>query len=986
MKNGLIIIIIFLLSSIYSNAQFVNFGQDRPSLKWKQIKTNDFQLIYPEFFETNAQKVANMLMQLYRHSNTLQQHPKKISVILHADGGVSNGNVALAPRKSEFYTMPPQEPDNNWLEQLCIHEFRHVVQFDKVNQGLTKGLYYLFGEIFPIAVVGIYIPMWFMEGDAVCSETAIGQLGRGRSPEFLNEMKAQIVEKGIYSFPKAILGSYVDFVPNRYNMGYFMTANARINYGPDIWAKALERTGRRPFGITPFSKSLQLTMRGKRDSLWRDSAFQSLFINPDSVKQANTFPDAKRTLYRDNFSELQQIWKKEIAGKTNLFDTIPTWNRYYTNYYSPIPDEQGGIIAYKKGIRQTGAFIRLQGQKEELLVRTGILYDYKFTYKDGRIFWSEYHPHIRWDQASRMRLCSYDIQKKKYKHYRSRYNRFSPFTIEENIGCVEVNNRNQAFIVILDSSLKHEIARFPAAEGELFIHPAYRNGQITTVVQSHQGIRLESIDLHTQERRLLTENIYYELDNPQPLDSTLIYRASYNGNNAFYKLTEQGPEQILEGRFGIRYPVIDTAQQQLYFSFYTSDGYKPGRQSLSALQSKKTEYNRFTLADSMKKQENWQLLLTTDSLYTSRKYNKFTHMINIHSWGPIAADLNDMEIDLGAVVYSQNKLSTFSFMAGYALKSGFDHGNWLFNASYRGWWPVIDLNLENGRYDYSLVGSKTIHKDTVSFLYVKNKERRTSADIVLRLPFNLSVKQYNRSVQPYFRYKIVNNYHRRPQTFLYVSTDNKMWGFPVDIRNHPTLSTLYKSYFYQCLEYGISFSNQTRMTDQETNPRWGQTLSAGYTHTPFGKMNLGNQWWVDGRLYFPGFAVNHSISAYGGFQHMADKDRNYSNKILNPRGISLYGYEISSLRTTYKLPLLFPDQHLSSVLYFKSVEAGLFYDLGTSRNTLRKTTYSSYGLELTTDTHFFRLTYPIHMGFRAGYETQHKRMFANLIFSIGLSI
>ncbi len=67
---------------------------------------------------------------------------------MHADGGVSNGNVALAPRKSELYTMPSQDPTDDWLEHLCVHEFRHVVQLDKVNQGLTKDLYYLFGEIF----------------------------------------------------------------------------------------------------------------------------------------------------------------------------------------------------------------------------------------------------------------------------------------------------------------------------------------------------------------------------------------------------------------------------------------------------------------------------------------------------------------------------------------------------------------------------------------------------------------------------------------------------------------------------------------------------------------------------------------------------------------------------------------------------------------------------------------------------------------------
>lgn len=78
MKNGLTLFLFFLLSVLYSQAQFINFGQDRSSLRWKQIKTNDFQIIYPDFFEENAQKAANIYTRLYRHANTLQLRPKKI--------------------------------------------------------------------------------------------------------------------------------------------------------------------------------------------------------------------------------------------------------------------------------------------------------------------------------------------------------------------------------------------------------------------------------------------------------------------------------------------------------------------------------------------------------------------------------------------------------------------------------------------------------------------------------------------------------------------------------------------------------------------------------------------------------------------------------------------------------------------------------------------------------------------------------------------
>lgn len=985
-KKLIYTLLLLLLITTNCLAQFVNFGQDRSGIRWKQINADNFQLIYPDFFEDNAQKIANIYDKLYRHANTLNLQPKKISMILHADGGVSNGNVALAPRKSELYTMPSQEPSDSWLEHLCVHEFRHVVQLDKVNQGLTKGLYYVFGEIFPIAVFGLYVPMWFTEGDAVCFETAVGNLGRGRSPEFLNEMKAQVVEKGIYPFYKAIVGSYKDYVPNRYNMGYFMTANARVNYGPDIWAKALERTGRRPFGFTPFAKSLELTMKGRRDSLWNDSTFRSLFVNPDIVKCENTYPDAKRMLYHDNFSELQQIWKREAASIKDDFDTINTRNKYYSNYYYPTPVADGSIIAYKKGMQQSGAFVRIHQGKEKLIIRTGILDDYKFTIKNGNIIWTEYKPHMRWEQGGRMTLCSYDLKQKKYKRHTSRGNRFSPFAAGENWGCVEVNNKNESSILLLDSTLTHELWRQTTNRDELFIHPSYINGKIITVVQTTSGIHMESIDPASGIRQKIYDNVPYELDNPIGIDSTLIFRASFNGNNSFYSLNKGYTANILNAPYGVRFPALNEAKDSLYFSFYTSDGYKPGKVKLANLQGTPFETKHFKLADTLRTQEDWQLSFNTDSVYSSRRYRKFNHLVNVHSWGPLAVDLNQREVDLGLVVYSQNKLSTFSFMAGYLLKSGYDHGVWKVNATYSGWWPIFDFNLESGRYDdgFRLVNAKNKQSQETEVLYASGKSQLSSADITTRLPLNISVKNYNRYIQPYFRYKVESLHHFTPrQAYSIQQTDTTIYLYPENKNNYDFQVA---GRYYQLLEYGATFSNQTRMTEQEVYPRWGQMLSIGYTHSPLKNMDLGNQWWTDSRLYFPGFVRNHAVSVYGGFQHMSEKVRNYSNKILEPRGIELRGYEISSFRGTYRLPLLYPDLPISSILYIKGVEGAAFFDVGTARTVMGKKTFYSSGIELSADTHIFRLTYPIHIGFRTGYETQHRSMFTDLIFSIGLSI
>ena len=55
---------------------------------------------------------------------SLNKKPRPITILLQNQGVISNGFVQLAPRRSEFYTTPPQNLDFNGL---AIHELRHVV-------------------------------------------------------------------------------------------------------------------------------------------------------------------------------------------------------------------------------------------------------------------------------------------------------------------------------------------------------------------------------------------------------------------------------------------------------------------------------------------------------------------------------------------------------------------------------------------------------------------------------------------------------------------------------------------------------------------------------------------------------------------------------------------------------------------------------------------------------------------------------------------
>jgi hypothetical protein len=143
-------VIIFMGSGFAQSLPVLD--QNPTGLKWYQINTPKFRVVYPKGFESEAQRMANTLQTIYGPvSRTLEKEPRPISIVLQNQTAVSNGFVTLTPRRSEFFTAPPQDYNllgtNDWLNLLAVHEFRHVVQFDKALTGFTKGVYYIFGAM-----------------------------------------------------------------------------------------------------------------------------------------------------------------------------------------------------------------------------------------------------------------------------------------------------------------------------------------------------------------------------------------------------------------------------------------------------------------------------------------------------------------------------------------------------------------------------------------------------------------------------------------------------------------------------------------------------------------------------------------------------------------------------------------------------------------------------------------------------------------------
>ena len=96
---------ILLITVGNSNAQFYSRGEDPGKLKWEQIRSDHFRVIYPEEFRQEAGRMTHILESYYEPNSAYLKHrPKPIPVILHNHSVLSNGFVAWAPKRMELVT------------------------------------------------------------------------------------------------------------------------------------------------------------------------------------------------------------------------------------------------------------------------------------------------------------------------------------------------------------------------------------------------------------------------------------------------------------------------------------------------------------------------------------------------------------------------------------------------------------------------------------------------------------------------------------------------------------------------------------------------------------------------------------------------------------------------------------------------------------------------------------------------------------------
>lgn len=156
-----------MLCSIFSIAVFSqNFGGTPANIKWQQVNSNAARIIFPKGYDTVGERVSAVVdaLQLW-DAHALGNKRKKVNVVLHPFSNVPNAFVQLAPFESEFYLHQPFDALSNgalsWEDQLSVHEYRHVQQYNNFNVGLSKIAGIVFGENARALANAASVPDWF---------------------------------------------------------------------------------------------------------------------------------------------------------------------------------------------------------------------------------------------------------------------------------------------------------------------------------------------------------------------------------------------------------------------------------------------------------------------------------------------------------------------------------------------------------------------------------------------------------------------------------------------------------------------------------------------------------------------------------------------------------------------------------------------------------------------------------------------------------
>lgn len=694
----LLLLFWFIAAVLMAKAQ--QFGGNPPSIKWRQVNTPAAKVIFPAGMDSLGLRVANVIDRINNATqSSIGIKQKQVSIVLQNQTTVSNAYVGLAPFRSEFYLTPAQ---NNfelgslpWAEQLGVHEFRHVQQYNNFNVGFSKVLSTIFGQGGQAIANAMTVPDWFFEGDAVFNETQVSQQGRGRIPYFLNGYRALWAAGKDYSWMKLRNGSLIDYVPDHYPLGYMMVSYGREKYGNTFWKYVTHDA----------------------------ASFNGLFYPLQKAIKKYSGEDYKK--FRTN---VLSYFKQQFTVDKKI--ESPTKKHFIADQEYPAFINDSTIIYLKTTYSHRPVFIINEAGKEKDIAVRSVSIDNYFSYANGKIVYASYRPDARWSYRDYSELRLLDVKTGNEQQITNGAKYFSPGLSDDGttIVAVQVDPSGKSQLHILSAGNGCVITVVPKKDNLFYTYPKfYGNEELISAVRNPAGeMSLALIDIKSGNAKYLLPFTYQPIAFPT-VQGSMVYFSATSGiyDKLFAFDVNSGKLSQISNEGASQYqPAV--GQNKLAWVEQTAFGYQlkqknktfSGESISTGLPGSLPD---FKISELQKGPAANLLGSVSNTPLPVARYSKAYQLFNFHSLIP---DFTDPNYRLSLV--GENVLNTFQSQLSFNYNRVEGYKQFGFDAIYGALFPYVTAG-----YNYTLDRRG---------LFNGNRVYWNESDLHggLRLPLNLS--------------------------------------------------------------------------------------------------------------------------------------------------------------------------------------------------------------------------------------------------------
>ncbi len=703
MKRCLLICLCLLALPFAAAAQIFTQGSDPGNLRWWRIDTPNYRIIYPEGTDSLARIYAMDLERLREATGRSigmvpgeSRWKKRTPVILHTHSDFSNGSMFCAPYRMDLFTRPePYGGDPTpWEFSLTAHEPRHLAQLQAGYRSLWKPLNYAFGELVPAAVWSLYAGQPLSEGDAVAFETAVVGGSRARTAQFLNYFRVAFDEGDWRDWYRWRYGSYRDFAPDYYKVGYMTVAGMRYFYDDPLFMKAYyDRTTARPWTVGAMQKAVR-RVTGK--------SFKASF--------------------REISEGFHAIWQEQAAARGPFMpmERISDSGSFHTDFIHSLVAGDSLFVRREGKVHAPEILLIENGKQTRICSFAESTSSLFWDPVKQRIYWSETVSDPRWTlaQTSRIRYMSVQDFKKKDLTRTGRLYNPEPSPDGSFLSVVEYPFEGGAAVLLISTEDGSVLKRYPVPDGQQPTESAWDDNKLYVSSISDGGYGLYRIHEDGTWEMCLppAAALMQNLGNGEGF---IEFVSDRDGADELYRY-ETGTGRLSRVT-SARYGSTDFSEKDgyLYFSSQTRDGMALFRTPLDSLREVPVRYKEVrptpiedTLAAQEKNLAGGGAIAgprNPSLLSAPRHYRKALNLLHFHSWAPVWFNIDNImeasfDIDyktasLGLTGLFQNQLGTADGYVGYsAHKDPYNPESWRHSfhgkMTYTGLYPVFEFSFD----------------------------------------------------------------------------------------------------------------------------------------------------------------------------------------------------------------------------------------------------------------------------------------------------